>query len=163
METYYLWPILTVLTILGLSYRNRSSLDSEKFAEIALLSILTVQVGLGSLWAFLGHAFMPDVIATYIGWPTGSPFQLEVAFANLSFGVMGLLSWKFRGEFWMATIIGFSVFYLGAAYGHIMDALINLNYSPGNIGAPLYIDIVIPLLLLLLLVYHRKFSRKSQG
>ncbi|MBE2899220.1 hypothetical protein DNK57_00005 [Methanothermobacter thermautotrophicus] len=74
-----------------------------------------MQVGLGSLWAFLGHAFMLDIIATYIGWPTGSPFQLEVAFANLSFGVLGLLSWKFRGEFWMATIIGFSVFYLGAA------------------------------------------------
>ncbi|MCQ8904725.1 MAG: hypothetical protein NQU45_03285 [Methanothermobacter sp.] len=58
---------------------------------------------------------MLDIIATYIEWPTGSPFQLEVAFANLSFGVLGLLSWKFRGEFWMATIIGFSVFYLGAA------------------------------------------------
>ncbi len=32
-----------------------------------------------------------------------------------------------------------------------------------EIGAPIYIDIVIPLLLILLMVYHRKFLGKSQG
>jgi len=66
------------------------------FVEILLLSVLTVQVGLGSILAFDGHVFMPDTIARYIGWPTGNPFQ-EVAFANLAFGVHGLLSWKFCG------------------------------------------------------------------
>jgi len=156
MELYYIWPVLTILTIIYLSYRNRSSLDTEKFVEILLLSILTVQVGLGSIWAFAGHAFMPDTIARYIGWPTGNPFQMEVAFANLSFGVLGLLCWKFRGEFWTATITGLSVFYLGAAYGHIMDALMRGNYSPGNTGAPLYIDIAIPLILILLLIYRKR-------
>jgi hypothetical protein len=44
-----------------------------------------------------------------------------------------------------------------------MDALINLNYSPGNVGAPLYIDIVIPLLLILLMVYHRIISQEKSG
>ncbi|MCG2828916.1 DUF6790 family protein [Methanothermobacter sp. K4] len=33
--------------------------------------------------------------------------------------------------FWTATIVGFSVFYPGAAYGHIMDALMMGSYSPG--------------------------------
>ncbi|WP_333473117.1 MULTISPECIES: DUF6790 family protein [Methanothermobacter] len=28
-----------------------------------------------------------------MGWPTGNPFH-EVAFANLSFGVTGILSWN---------------------------------------------------------------------
>ncbi|WP_414855692.1 hypothetical protein [Methanothermobacter sp. DP] len=38
--------------------------------------------------------------------------------------------------------MGFSIFYLGAVYGHIMDALMTGNCSSGT-GAPLYIDITI--------------------
>ncbi|WP_370637044.1 DUF6790 family protein [Methanothermobacter sp. K4] len=61
--------------MLFLSYSNRSSLDPEKFVEILLLSILTVQVGLGSIWAFAGHTFLQDTIARYIGWPTKTHFR----------------------------------------------------------------------------------------
>ncbi|MDI9623970.1 MAG: hypothetical protein QFX38_03675 [Methanothermobacter sp.] len=85
---------------------------------------------------------------------------MEVAVANLSYGVLGLLSWKFRGDFWTATIIGFSIFYLGAAYIHIMD-MFQGNYAPGNVGAPLYFDIILPILLGLLAIY--KVTVKKEG
>jgi len=38
-------------------------------------------------------------IAAYISWPAGNPFQLEVAVANLSYGILELLCLKFRDDF----------------------------------------------------------------
>ena len=87
-----------------------------------------------------------------------SPFQLEVAFANLSLAFLGILCWKFRDEFWIATVISLSVFYLGATYGHIMDIILKGNHAPGNAGGPLYLDIILPILLIFLLVYLEKGS-----
>lgn len=93
-----------------------------------------------------------------------SPFQLEVAFANLSLAFLGILCWKFRDEFWIATVISLSVFYLGATYGHIMDIILKGNHAPGNAGGPLYLDIILPILLIFLLVYHRKgVFRREDG
>ena len=94
-----------------------------------------------------------------------SPFQLEVAFANLSLAFLGILCWKFRDEFWIATVISLSVFYLGATYGHIMDIILKGNHASGNAGGPLYLDIILPILLIFLLVYHRKgvFRREDDG
>jgi len=59
--------------------KNRESLNKNKIIEIWLLSLLVIMVGLGSIWAFMGHAFMSAQMAAYIGWPAGNPFQLEVA------------------------------------------------------------------------------------
>ncbi|WP_422732698.1 DUF6790 family protein [Methanothermobacter wolfeii] len=53
-----------------LSYTNRKDLDRKRFVEIVLLPLLVFQVGFGSLWNFIGHALMPDMIASYIGWPS---------------------------------------------------------------------------------------------
>lgn len=35
--------------------------------ESILLALLVVMVGLSSIWAFIGHAFMGERIAAYIG------------------------------------------------------------------------------------------------
>jgi hypothetical protein len=51
-----------------------------------------------------------------------------------------------------ALVITKSVFWYGAALVHIQDALVNKNYEPLNIGAPLVGDIVLPTLLLVLLI-----------
>ncbi|MDI6881515.1 DUF6790 family protein [Methanothermobacter tenebrarum] len=152
MDILWLWPILALIFALVLVYRGPRT--RGVVIESVLLALLVVMVGLSSIWAFIGHAFMGERIAAYIGWPAGSPFQLEVAVANLSYGVLGILSWRFRGEFWTATILGFSIFYLGAAYIHIMD-MFRGNYAPGNVGAPLYFDIILPVLLLGLLAAYK--------
>lgn len=152
MDTMYIWPILTLILALILIYRKPRT--KNYIIESLLLALLMVMVGLSSIWAFMGHAFMGGRIAAYIGWPAGSPFQLEVAVANLSYGILGLLCLKFRDDFWTATIVGFSVFYLGAAYIHIQD-MFRGNYAPGNVGAPLYFDIILPILLLGLLAAYK--------
>jgi amino acid transporter len=51
-------------------------------------------VGIAGLFAFIGHTFKADEVATKIGWPTGNPFQSEVAMANLAIGVLGLMAFS---------------------------------------------------------------------
>ena len=124
--------------------------------ESFLLRFLVIIVGIGSLWAFPGYAFVADDVARSIGWPTGGPFQFEVALHNLAVGVLGVLCFWVHGGFWSATVIAFAVFGIGAAYGHIREMRLSHNYAPGNAGAILYIsDILLPLLLILLLIAYR--------
>src|SRR5919202_5940180 len=52
---------------------------------------LVVWVGLGGLLTFMSHTLLADQTARMIGWPTGNPFQTEVAVANLSVAVLGIL------------------------------------------------------------------------
>ncbi len=132
------------------------ALHAAGVVESFLLWFLVIVVGFGSLYAFVGHAFVADDVARSIGWPTGSPFQFEVALHNLAVGVLGVLCFWVRGDFWSATVIAFAVFGVGAAYGHIRDIRLRHNYEPGNAGPILYInDILLPLLLIVLLITYR--------
>jgi len=85
-----------------------------RVVEVLLLYLLVFFAGLGGSMAFLGHPFKAREIALKIGWQP-SPFQFEVAVANLAFGVLGILClWPRRG-FRTATGIGYSIFLLGCA------------------------------------------------
>jgi hypothetical protein len=95
---------------------------------------------------------MSDEIAVYIGWPPVNPFQQVVAYAILAFGILGLFCIWMRGLFWVATVLGVSVWYWANAYGHIQQWMINQNTSPGNIGLPLYVDVFLPIVLVILLI-----------
>lgn len=119
--------------------------------EAFLLSFLVVTVGLQGIWGFLGHYFKAEMVADLIGWPTGNPFQTEIAFANLAFGVLGLLCIPFRGGFWVATAIGISIFLLGAASVHVREIREQGNLNPDNAGGILVTDVLTPVVLLALL------------
>src|SRR5919202_1353055 len=85
----------------------------RRVAEILLLWLLVINVGLGGLWAFVGHTVFANDVAESIGWPTGNPFQTEVAVANLAIGTLGILCYWVRGSFWTATVIETSIWLLG--------------------------------------------------
>jgi len=140
-----IWVVVSVLQI---------TIAKTPIAETLLLNFLVINVGISGLYAFMGHAFSSKKVAEYIGWPSGNPFQFEVAITNLSFGILGVLCIWFRDNFWIATVIGFSVFALGAAYVHIRDIIKNKNHSPGNAGSPLYSDILKPVFLVGLLIAY---------
>ncbi len=110
---------------------------------------------------FIAHTIFADKTAAYIGWPAGNPFQYEVAVANLSYGILGILCIWLKDKFWIATFIGFSVLYFGAAYGHIVQILTHHNYSPGNAGSPLIYDIAAPLIGFALLILYSKVKQGS--
>ena len=133
-----------------------------RVVEALLLYLLVIFVGLGGLMAFLGHTFKAQEIALKIGWQP-SPFQFEVAVADLAFGVLGILCiWQRRG-FWTATGLGYAVFMLGCAYGHFRDMTLHGNFSPYNVGLILWVnDLAIPVVILILLLV-RRYLASSQA
>jgi len=147
-----MYPIyFFILAILGSIVQFTFS--HVKPLETILLWLLISNVGLQGLFAFIGHFFMADKVAKGIGWPINNPFQTEIAFTNLAFGILGILCIWLTGNFWAAVIIGRSIFLFGAAYTHIRELRINNNRNSYNIGPVLWLSgIIIPILLLGLLI-----------
>jgi hypothetical protein len=144
---WFLPPVLWVVLAVVQSQMSHSSiLDALLFYGIE------IQIGFVGLTSFFLHFFRSEKLAKSIGWPSGNPFQTEVAFANLAYGVPGILSIWIHGLFWTATVISFSVFMFGAASVHVRDLIRNRNYALGNSYPILFINIVIPIALILLLV-----------
>jgi len=143
---------------LALSRQRRTR---ARVVELLLLYLLVINIGLGSLLAWYGHTFMADEIARKIGWQPGSPFQFEVALADLGWGVCGVLCIWFRGSFWTATGIGSAVFLLGCAFGHIRDIVKHGNIAVYNAGPVLWIgDLAVPITILVLLFLRFKFEER---
>ena len=86
---------------------------------------------------------------------TGNPFQQEVAVASLSFSCLGFLGVWFRGDFLVATALGFSIFLLGCGFVHLLDLKKHGNNSKLNAGSMLYYDLLFPLLIVGIVVAHR--------
>lgn len=126
-----------------------------KLAARLFAAMLFLCVGAGGIWGFVMHCFFTKIAAGNIGWAS-SPFEFEVALANLALGITGLIAvfanWSFRA----AVVVFTTVFLWGAAGGHIYQALLAGNFNPGNTGSILWTDIFIPLCLLLLLPFNYK-------
>lgn len=130
--------------------------------ELLLLYLLVINIGVGCLLAWYGHTFMADEIARKIGWQPGSPFQFEVALADLSWGVCGLLCIWFRQGFWTATGIGSAVYLVGCAFGHVRDMIHSENMAVYNAGPVLWIgDVAVPFTILVLLFLRFRFDKTS--
>lgn len=151
-------PAISLIAALIHIVADKGKKDIGRICEILLSYFLPLTIGLGGLMAFYGHAFMADKIALSIGWPAGSPFQFEVAVANLAFGVLGILCIWFRKGFWLATGIGTSVFYFGAAFIHIREIFVKGNMAVNNTGFILWFnDLALPIFILaLLLIYSMR-------
>jgi hypothetical protein len=61
-------------------------------------------------------------VARSIGWAAGNPVQLEVAFANLAAGVLGVVAMGRRDGFREATVIAVTVLGVGATIVHVTDS-----------------------------------------
>ena len=134
---------------------GKRPVSAGRCVEVLLLYLLVIFAGVGGVMAFLGHTFKAQEIALKIGWQS-SPFQFEVAVANLAFGVLGLMCIRQRRGFRTATAIGYAIFLLGCGYGHVRDMTLHGNFSPYNAGAVLWVnDLAVPVVMLLLLVVRR--------
>ena len=116
---------------------------------------------MGSLFSGLVQVISPEIVAQSTGWGY-SPFLREVGFANISYGIVGLLAVRFR-NFWAPIIIAYAVFMWGAAAGHIYEIQQTANLSAGNAGTVLYLDILMPLFLIILLLVYQKTLKKDSS
>ena len=165
MGSFFFTIIFPVIAIAGAAVqlaRSREPRTLGHASEVFLVWLFVVWAGIGSVFTFLSHTLLADQTARAIGWPTGNPFQSEVAVANLTVGVLGILCYWIRGNFWLATVIATSVWLLGDAVVHIYHIVVNHNYHPGNAGLPFYFDILLPLLLIVLLIIYRVSGAGSE-
>lgn len=140
---------LTMLLLAVVIGGLRSAIFGSRHGKIStseafLRPLFVLAVGVSGLWGAYWHGLHPAETAAFIGWKP-SPFQWEVAMANLAMGVCGVLCWRASRPFRLATAIGAACFLWGAAYGHVHQMLVAGNFSPGNAGAIFYTDILIPL------------------
>ena len=115
----------------------------------ALETALLWLVGVNGVILASGHLLEPARTAASIGWPT-SPFQFEVGLTNLLLGALGIMTGWFDRDFWLATIVAFSVYMLGAAAGHVRSMIRERNFAPGNAGYIFWYDVLVPVLLIIL-------------
>ena len=111
---------------------DRTSRSRERRLEIFLLYLFGVGVAGSGLGGFFGHFFISDSVEESIDWPIGNPFQLEVGFANLAVGILGIVATGRRDGFREATVIAVTVFGVGATVVHVMDVVESGNLAPGN-------------------------------
>jgi hypothetical protein len=124
--------LMVVLPLLHLAF-SKVPRTPQRVVHILLLYALVLGVGvIGLPMGFIPQVFFPDQTAASIGWPTGSPFQFEVGLHDGAWGVLGFLCIWIGGLFWLATGLGWSLFMLGAAYGHIRETVIKGDYAPYN-------------------------------
>ena len=149
--------IMTIFSVLlgvivGCRKNNRSKSD------IFLGYLFFFAVGLVGIWGFIFHAFYPEMAAKLIGW-ANSPFQFEVAVANLGMGLVGIFGLHAKKSYRIAGTLLTTCFLWGAAYGHIVQMIKLNNFAPGNAGTIFYNDMILPLLLIIFLLLCRERGR----
>jgi hypothetical protein len=99
-----------------------NSLTKRRVAESLLSWSLLLNVGVLETFFFARHVVRSRGTMESVHQPGEERVQSEVAFAHLAFGVLGLLSLRFRGMFWFATIIGQAVFLGGVVAVNIRES-----------------------------------------
>lgn len=118
--------------------------------EIYLLYYIFIGVGIQGLITGAVQIFYPQFVSDYVQWPVSS-FLFELGLANVSYGILGICApWLSQG--WQrAAAIGYGMFLLLTGAGHLFD-MSQQGMNPGNGGAFLYSDLLIPIILWSLLI-----------
>ncbi len=153
--------IFTLIAIVGASVHLAFSPERRSsrtaIAGTYLLYLLFFYVGLMGILTAYAHVFRPVETSASIGWST-SPYEYEVGMADLTVGVLGVLCLKLRENFWLATAIANAVWLLGDAVGHIRQMTLNNNHASNNSGIFLVAELIMPLVILSLALYHRPWK-----
>ena len=148
-----------VFAAVSLAFKQKP-LQKKQIIEALFSYFLLFSIGISYLYNFVMHVFFAEMAAAFIGW-ANSPFQYEVGFASLGFGIVGLLAFRQGLAFRAATIIGPSFFLWGAAGGHVYQMLASHNFAPGNAGIIFWTDVLLPIIAFGLL-YQQYSLEKSE-
>jgi hypothetical protein len=128
----FAYSLLPLILAAGHIALDRQSNTPARRIEIFTIYLLAISVGASGLGGAFGHIFLSDLVAEGVGWPGGSPFQLEMGFANFVLGALGLLAIGRRDGFRTATILAATILGLGATAVHLWDIATSGNLAAGN-------------------------------
>jgi hypothetical protein len=135
----------------------------EHVLTVALLWGLGLGMGGGEILAGVPHLTAPAFSAEQIGFAP-SAFQWEVGWANLAFAVLGLLCLRYRStDFWLASTIGYLVYFWGCGIGHVQQYLVDGNTAPYNWGPIVPVVFLMPAVQLALVAALRRVQRREHG
>ena len=150
-----LFTLLPLLLGAAIVIFDRTATGPVRRAEAFLIPLFLVGVGGGGVSAFIANVLISDPAARSIGWGPGSPFQLQVGFANLAIGLLGAVAAERRDGFRDATVVAATIFSIGAAVVHLMEAATRGTLTP--INALLHLaGLVLPALLIWFLIKVRR-------
>jgi hypothetical protein len=128
---------------------------SPSYFPARLLGWLLLSVGIAYTWAGFFHIAFPHMAASSIGWQV-SPFQFEIGVADVSIGIVAIVSF-WRSLDFKGPVVGYlSLFSIGVAYGHFREAIYEGDYSKNNFGILLGITLIHAALLPVLYLLARK-------
>ena len=128
----FAYSLLPLLLAAGHMLLDAKSRTPARRIELLMMYLLAISVGANGISGAFGHLFLSDIVAEGVGWATGSPFQLEMGFANLLVGVLGLMAVGRRDGFRTATILATTILGVGATVVHLLDIAATGNLAPGN-------------------------------
>jgi hypothetical protein len=119
---------------------------------------------IGAAYVYNGvlHIVWHEAAARFIGW-ADTPFQIELGFASLGLGLVGLIApWKsFHMRF--AAILPVLSFLWGAAGVHVYSMVVAGNFAPGNAGVIFWTDIAVPIVGLVFLRLQYGFEQDGRS
>ncbi|MGH2611538.1 MAG: DUF6790 family protein [Rhabdochlamydiaceae bacterium] len=122
--------------------------------ECFLAYFLIIGVGLQSLLVGYLEIYHSDVVAAYIG-SSDTLFLSELGKANMAFGILGILSFWFRGGWRGATALGYGLFLFMTAIGHYRYFILNHHTHQEMIGIFIAMNILLAVCLFILLILRR--------
>lgn len=147
--------IMFVAAILIATVARRPAPVAERY----LAWLLLLSVGIDGIWAGVFHIFFPGVASAEIGWQP-SPFEFEIGVADLSLGIVAVISFWRSLSFRSAIAVFAALFYAGVVVGHFEQAFMHGDYSPDNFGVMLIVTIL-RVVLLSFLVWAAWRGRKT--
>jgi hypothetical protein len=139
-----------VMLVLAVVIASVRAIGGKRFFEELFRWSLLLPAGANGIFTAGTHIFMPEFCAQEIGWPD-SPFQYEVGVADLAIGVLGVMAFWSNSGFRLAAAIAAIILYGGDAIGHVYQMVVAENYQPGNAGSWFWMDVGLPIILIVCL------------
>ncbi|WP_405497211.1 DUF6790 family protein [Nocardia sp. NBC_00511] len=156
------FPLIWILiAVVGALIRTRHSPSRAATLETWQRWWAVAALGCGSLWMTFAFLTAPDVMATAIGFDR-TPFQFEIAFANLGLAVMAFRAVSATARERITIGLGAGMFLWGAAIGHVYQWFAHGDHAPGNTGGVLVCDILFPAVMIILAVWSQRLARAER-
>ena len=157
----YIQIVVTIISMAVHLFNTRNKEPKETSLEIIAIYTFGLSGWFTIMSGLFGHLLYADEVATGIGWPLKSGFQMELGFASIGIGIVGFLGFWNRA-YWLPFIIMKFIFGWGAGYTHILHMVQHNNFSPSNTGIIVYWDFLFPVFMIVLYLLYQREQKSLQ-